>query len=157
MADRKINTTAIKKLDVARYMGKWYEIARFNHHFEKGMVGVTAEYSWTGKRIRVINSGYLGGLNGKLKQAVGKAKIPDLSEPGKLKVSFFLFFYGDYYILELDENYTYALIGSSTDKYLWILSRTPQLPANTLEMLLARARERGYNTNKLIFVKQPSV
>ena len=74
--------------------------------------------------------------------------------PGKLKVSFFWIFYADYYVLELDDNYRYAIIGSSTDKYFWILSRTPQLDSATYEMLLDKARKRGYNLSKLEKVPQ---
>ena len=117
---------------------------------------VTAEYSMRPDgKIRVLNSGYKGDLNGKFKTAEGKARQPDPKEPGKLEVAFFLWFYGDYNILELDErNYAYVLIGSSSDKYLWILSRTPQLPEETIKMLLDKATERGYDTSKLIWVKQ---
>ncbi|MBP9480334.1 MAG: lipocalin family protein [Parabacteroides sp.] len=151
-----INTQTERSLDLKRYLGKWYEIARFDHPFERNMVGVTAEYSMRPDgKIRVLNSGYKGDLNGKFKTAEGKARQPDPKEPGKLEVAFFLWFYGDYNILELDErNYAYVLIGSSSDKYLWILSRTPQLPEETIKMLLDKATERGYDTSKLIWVKQ---
>lgn len=147
--------STVSYLDLNRYLGLWYEIARFDHFFERGMEGVTAEYSiFPGAKIRVLNSGHKGSLDGKLKQAEGKAKQPDPSDPGKLKVSFFLFFYGDYYILELDQDYRWALIGSSSKNYLWILSRTPQLASDELEMILKLAQDRGYDTGKLIFVKQ---
>lgn len=156
MVKSVLNTTTVKELDVTRYMGKWYEIARFDHRFERGLEGVTAEYTLLPDGyIRVVNSGFAGGLHGKLKKAIGRAKMPDPTESGKLKVSFFLFFYGDYYILELDKNYSYALIGSSSDKYLWLLSRTPQPAADTIDWLLAKADERGYDIDKLIFVDQP--
>jgi lipocalin len=80
--------------------------------------------------------------------------MPDPNEPGKLKVSFFLWFYADYFVLELDEiNYSYALIGSKSDKYLWILSRDKDLPKTTIDFLLGKAKERGYDTSKLIWVK----
>ena len=83
------------------------------------------------------------------------AKIPDPAQPGKLKVSFFLNFYSDYYVMELDqENYNYALIGSSTDKYLWILSRTPQLPEDIKKKLVTAAERRGYDTNRLQWIEQ---
>lgn len=155
-SSNKIDLTTVKQVDLNRYMGTWYEIARFDHSFERGLVGVTATYTLLpGNKIQVINKGYKNTLSGKESVAKGKAKVPDPNEPGKLKVSFFLWFYADYYILELDEeNYSYALIGSSSDKYLWILSRTPILPENTLNRLLEKARKRGYDTDNLIFVPQ---
>lgn len=148
-----INTSTVKKLDIPRFMGKWYEIARYEHSFEKGMTHVTAEYSLKPDgKIQVINKGI---KNGKAKEIVGKAKQPDPVEyPGRLKVSFFLWFYADYYILELDENYQCAIIGSSSDKYLWILSRTPELPKAQLDKLLANIKQRGYDLSRLIFVEQ---
>ncbi|MFW5757035.1 MAG: lipocalin family protein, partial [Tangfeifania sp.] len=116
--------STVQELDLKRYMGKWYEIARFDHRFERNLVGVTATYSLRDDgKIKVVNAGYKNNLDGKYKETVGKAKQPNPEEPGKLKVSFFLFFYADYYILELDAEYQWALIGSSSDKYLWILSR----------------------------------
>ncbi|WP_318348676.1 lipocalin family protein [Aquipluma nitroreducens] len=150
-----LDKTTVKELDLNRYLGTWYEIARFPHSFEKNMVGVTATYSLRDDgKIRVLNQGYKNTLNGELSVAEGKAKIPDPSEPGKLKVSFFWIFYGDYNVLELDENYQYVMIGSSTDKYFWILSRTPQMSPETYEMLLEKARKRGYNLDKLVKVSQ---
>lgn len=150
-----IDTTTVKELDLNRYLGTWYEIARFPHSFEKGMAGVTANYSLREDgKIRVLNKGYKNGLNGKLSVAEGKAKIPDKSQPGKLKVSFFWIFYGDYYVLELDDNYQYVMIGSSSPKYFWILSRTPQMDEATYNMLLEKARKRGYNLDKLEKVLQ---
>jgi lipocalin len=93
--------------------------------------------------------------NGKPKFIVGKAKQPDPKEyPGRLKVSFFLWFYADYYILELAEDYQYALIGSSSDNYLWILSRTPKMTKAQLNGLLQNIAQRGYDLSKLIFVEQ---
>lgn len=150
-----IDTTTVKELDLNRYLGTWYEIARFPHSFEKGMAGVTANYSLREDgKIRVLNKGYKNGLNGKFSVAEGKAKIPDKSQPGKLKVSFFWIFYGDYNVLELDKDYQYVMIGSSTDKYFWILCRTPQMDEATYNMLLEKARKRGYNLDKLEKVLQ---
>ena len=151
----KIDKTTVPSLDIERYMGRWYEIARFDHKFERGKVGVTADYSLNDDgTILVLNSGYNGALNGKLETATGKAKQPNPKYPGKLKVSFFWIFYAQYNILELDDDYGYALIGSSSDKYLWILSRTPEMHQDTLNMLLRRAENRGYDTSKLIYVEQ---
>lgn len=148
-----IKQETVRQLDLNRYMGRWYEIARFDHSFERGMQGVTAHYRLLPNgKVEVINCGYQDSLNGRYKQAKGKAKQPDPENPGKLKVSFFLWFYADYNVLVLDENYQYALIGSSSDKYLWILSRTPQLPEKTLAFLIQKARSLGYDVDKLIFV-----
>ena len=156
MKKKHIDKTTVRTLDVHKYMGKWYEIARFDHPFERHLVGVTAEYSLMDNgKIRVINSGYKNNFKGRHKKIEGKAKIPDPKEPGKLKVSFFLWFYSDYYVLELDElHYNYALIGSKSDKFLWILSRTPSLNEKTLNYLLEKARTRGYDTSRLIWVPQ---
>ncbi len=151
-----IDQTTVKALDLNRYLGTWYEIARFPHSFEKNLVGVTATYSLREDgKIEVVNQGYKNTLNGERSKAVGKAKIPDKREPGKLKVSFFWIFYADYFVLELDENYQYVMIGSSSDKYFWILSRAPQMEPAVYEMLLEKARKRGYNLDKLYKVPQP--
>ena len=139
----------VPELDVKRYMGRWYEIARYENHFERGMTDVTATYTLLPDgKIRVENEGYKGGVH---KKATGRAKQPDpKNNPGKLKVAFFLWFYADYYILELDADYQYAVIGSSTDKYLWILSRERNLPEAIREDLLGKITERGYDVSKLI-------
>src|SRR5665648_1934 len=106
-----IDNTVVKELNVQKYLGTWYEIARYDHSFERGLVGVTANYSLRDDgKIRVINSGYKNSLDGKFSQAVGKAKIPNpANEPAKLKVSFFMFFYGDYFVMELDNDYKWAV------------------------------------------------
>lgn len=152
----ELDTRTVKNVDLERYMGLWYEIARFDHFFERGLVGATAEYTLKNNgKIRVVNRGYKGKLTGKLKSAKGKAFIPDSSFPGKLRVSFFPFIYSDYYILELEpENYDWVLIGSSSPGYLWILSRKPHLSPDTLSLILAKARARGYNVNALLFPEQ---
>lgn len=127
----KIDTTTVKYVDINRYSGRWYEIARFPHSFEKDLVGVTATYTLRKDgKIDVLNQGYFKTLDGKLKQA-------------------------DYFILELDETaYHYALIGSSSDKYLWILYRHPEMPEETYHMLVSKAQARGYETDKLIVIEQ---
>jgi lipocalin len=154
--DSGIDRTTVSGVELNRYLGKWYEIARFDHSFERDLTGVTATYSLRPDgKIKVVNEGYKGSLTGKHKVAVGKAKIPDPKDLSTLKVSFFLNFYSDYLILELDqENYQYVLIGSNSDRYLWILSRTPKMPEDTLNRIVSLAKNRGYDVDKLIFVEQ---
>ena len=153
--NKMIDKTVVKDLNIERYLGKWYEISRYDHSFERGLVGVTASYSYREDgKIKVVNSGYKKTLNGQKSEAIGKAKIPDSNIPSKLKVSFFWFFYGDYFVLELDKNYQWAVIGSSSDNYLWILSRTPQIEKSLYNELLSKITNRGYDVNKLISVEQ---
>ncbi len=150
-----IDKTVVKDVDIQRYLGKWFEIARYDHRFERNLVGVTATYSYRKDgKIKVVNSGYRKTLDGKKSEAIGKAKIPDPNIPSKLKVSFFLWFYGDYYILELDDDYQWAVIGSSSDNYLWILSRAPTIDETIYNNLIEILITRGYDIDKLIRVKQ---
>jgi lipocalin len=147
-----IDYTTISTLDLDRYMGRWYEIARFDHRFERNLEQCETFYKLLPEgKISVENTG-INTLSGKRKTSYGKAHAG--KSPGQLRVSFFLFFYSDYNILALDENYQWALVGSSSPDYLWILSRTPQLPQQTLDHILNIARKRGYDTSKLIYVKQ---
>lgn len=149
-----INKTSVKEFDLNRYLGTWYEIARFPHSFEKDLIGVTATYSLKENgRLKVLNQGYKKSFHGELKTANGKAKTTGI--PGKLKVSFFLFFYAEYNVLELDSlNYQWALIGSSTPDYLWILSRTPHIDQTLYNELTEKAKARGYEISKLVLVPQ---
>ena len=152
---QQIDYTTITAFDLNRYLGKWYEIARYDHAFERGLVRTTAEYTLRDDgKIKVLNSGYLNGLNGSYQESVGKAKPNKNGEPGQLRVSFFGPFYGDYYILDLAPDYSYSVVGSSSPKYLWILSRTPQLSAEVQSKILRNLQKRGYDTSKLIWVKQ---
>lgn len=145
----------VQQLDLQRYVGHWYEIARFDHSFERGLVGCTAEYSINDDgTIKVVNSGYKRSLSGPFKQSEGKARRPDESKPGMLEVSFFLNFYSQYNVLELAEDYRYAMVGSRSDKYLWILSRTPYMEQSDIDYLLRSATNRGYDISKLIWVEQ---
>ena len=151
---KNINPKTIENLDLKRYMGKWYEIARFDHRFEKGLQAVTAEYSFRRDgKIRVKNCGRKKDPSGPLNCIIGKARPARNGQAGKLRVSFFLFFYSDYNILELDSDYEWALIGSYSPKYLWILSRTPELRPETLNVILKKAEFRGYDVSKLIFIQ----
>jgi lipocalin len=151
-AQRSIDRTTVASLDVERYMGRWYEIARYDHSFERNMEYCKAQYTlMPDGKILVENSG-VDSRNGKYRVADGKAKIGEY--PGQLRVSFFLFFYSDYNILALDSNYEWALVGSKSPKYLWILSRTQKLPDAVLNKILATAQEKGYDTSNLIMVAQ---
>lgn len=151
-----IDKTVVKELDLQKYLGTWYELARYNHRFERNLVGVTANYSIRDDgKIKVLNSGYKKSLEGKFSEAIGKAYVPNPEqEPAKLKVSFFWNFYGDYYVLELDEDYQWVIIGSSSDKYLWILSRSPQIDPALYDEIVGKAQKRGYDISKLLKIEQ---
>ena len=151
----QVNNSTITSFDLDRYLGKWYEIARYDHTFERDLVGTTAEYSLRDDgKIKVLNSGHLKTLDGPYKESVGKAKPNKNGKPGQLRVSFFGPFYGDYNILELAPDYSYSVVGSSSPKYLWILSRTPQLAPEVLNKIVKNLQQRGYDTDKLIWVEQ---
>lgn len=145
-----VDNSTISTVDVHQYLGKWYEVARFDHRFERGMTHCTATYSLQKNgKIKVINQGK---RNGKWKTSEGKAKMT--KTPGLLRVSFFGPFYSDYRIMMLGDDYEYALVGGGSSNYLWILSRTPQLDQSTIDRIIDEANYRGYETNKLIWVDQ---
>lgn len=145
---QNVDNSTVPALDLGMYLGKWYEVARFDHSFERGINFATAEYSLAKNGgIRVMNSGI---KEGKVKISEGKAKLTDTE--GLLRVSFFGPFYSDYRVMMVTRDYKYALVGSKSPKYLWILSRTPDVPKNVMQLILTEARARGYNTNKLIWV-----
>ncbi|MBK9291533.1 MAG: lipocalin family protein [Bacteroidetes bacterium] len=147
----------IQPVDLNRYAGTWYEIARFPHRFERNLTGVTATYTlMPNGKIRVENKGFKNSLDGPVSKAIGKAKPAADPAVGHLRVSFFWIFYADYFILGLDqENYQWALVGSSSPNFLWILSRKPQMEQQQLERLIQRAAELGYDVSKLEMVPQP--
>ncbi len=146
----KVDNTPITVVELPRYLGQWYEIARFDHYFERNMEQVVAEYTKLDDgHIQVINSGF---KDGDFKTSIGKARVT--TTPGLLRVSFFGPFYSDYRILMLDENYQYALVGGSSYEYLWILSRTPVISNAVKSVILVEAQRRGYDIDKLIWVKQ---
>ena len=146
----EIDNSTVKAVDLNRYLGSWYEIAKYDHVFERGLDYAMANYTLREDgKIDVLNTGI---KDGRAKDAKGIAKTTNI--PGLLKVSFFGPFYSDYRIMMLDTNYQYVLVGGSNDKYLWILSRTPQLDEATKTLILAEADKRGYDTSKLIWVKQ---
>lgn len=145
----------VRELDKTRYAGTWYEISRFPNRFEKGLECVSATYKLkrSGK-FKVINKGYLEKNNNRSKVARGKAKVPNPDFPGRLKVRFFWPFSGDYYIIALDADYQYALVGSPSRKYLWILSRSRILDSNTYNELVGIARQNRFDVSKLRPVNQ---
>ena len=128
----KVDNAPVAVLDLNRYLGEWYEIARFDHSFERGVEQAKANYTQNADgTIKVVNSGI---KNGKPKTAVGKGKTTDT--PGLLRVSFFGPFYADYRVMLIDKDYTYALVGSGSADYLWILSRTPSLDGDAKVAIL---------------------
>ena len=146
---------SVQGLDTPRYMGKWYEIARMPHSFERNMDCVTADYTLNEDgTVRVVNRGK---RNGKFSQAEGIAKLKYKDAypvAGEFRVSFFRPFYGDYRIIQLDPEYRHAVVTSSTDDYLWILARTPQLPDDELLELVEYAGKCGFATDRLEFPGQ---
>jgi apolipoprotein D and lipocalin family protein len=151
--------SVVQSVDAKQYLGTWYEIARLDHSFERGLEQVSANYSMQDDgSIKVVNKGY-NTEKKEWKEAVGKAKFVDAANAdgtrtGRLKVSFFGPFYGAYNIIALEKpSYSYALISGGQD-YLWILSRTPQMDEAVKQQLVEKAKTLGYATDKLIFVKQ---
>lgn len=154
-SDKPLDT--VDYVDLDRYLGKWYEIARFEHRFQRNCTATTAEYSMRDDGdIKVLNSCRLHTPDGKLKEAEGRAWVKDTVSNAKLKVQFFLrgirlpIFAGNYWVLELGEDYEYALVGDKSRKYLWILNRTNQMDEQTYNMLVNKASEKGFDVSKLV-------
>ena len=143
----------VTEFEIDKYLGKWYEIARLDHSFERNLMKVTAEYTLREDGgVRVINRGF-STKKEEWRQSEGKAYLVKEQEKGFLKVSFFGPFYGAYVIFELDkEDYQYAFVTSSKKSYLWFLSRTPTVSPELLDRFLNKSRELGFNTENLIFV-----
>lgn len=145
----------VMNFQLDRYLGQWYEIARLDHSFERGLEQVTASYSLNQDgSVRVLNRGF-NTLKQQWQEAEGRAQFVESPQVGRLKVSFFGPFYGGYNIVELDKNYQHALIVGNDRSYLWILSRTARLDPATQEYLIQRAQALGFATEQLILVKQP--
>jgi apolipoprotein D and lipocalin family protein len=145
--------TAVNNFDKARYLGKWYEIARLDFKYEKGLNNVTAEYSMNDNAtIKVDNKGY-DVEKDKWKQSIGKAKFVENDNVGMLKVSFFGPFYSGYNVIAIDQDYKYALVAGESLKYMWILSRETTIPEKIKTEYLKKAQEIGYNTSELVWVK----
>jgi apolipoprotein D and lipocalin family protein len=138
-------------VDLTRYTGTWYEIARYPHKFQKGCIGSKATYALRDDgKLSVLNECYEDTDKNTLRSAKGKAWIVDTNTNAKLKVSFFWPFSGDYWIIDLGKNYEYAVIGHPDRKYLWILSRTQVMDASKYEGILNRLQEHHYDTSRLI-------
>lgn len=143
----------VEQFELNNYLGKWYEIARLDHSFERGLSQVTADYSLRSDGgVRVINRGF-SAENNEWKEAVGKSYFVDSISEGYLKVSFFGPFYGSYVVFELEENYQYAFISGPSTDYLWLLSRTPTIEASVIEKFESMSKARGFNTNDIIYVE----
>ena len=146
--------TPVSDFELDRYLGKWYEIARLDHSFERGLSHISANYSLRDDGgVRVINQGF-DTEDGEWQQAEGKAYFVEGSDQGYLKVSFFGPFYGAYVVFELDkENYQYAFVSGPDTDYLWLLSRTPEVSSEVMEKFKSMSKERGFNTDELIYVE----
>nr|WP_298414664.1 lipocalin family protein [uncultured Halomonas sp.] len=150
-------TQAVQNFDLDSYLGRWYEIARLDHSFERGLDCVTAQYSLRDDGgVKVINRG-VNLEEGEPDVAEGKAYFLEDENVGRLKVSFFGPFYGGYNILELDENYQHVLVAGPNRDYLWILARTPTLEKDVYQRLVERAKTLDFATNELIEVEQGQV
>ncbi len=140
----------VAQVDTKKYLGKWYEIARYPHSFEENCYAVTADYTLRDDgSIQVVNRCREGGLNGELRKAVGKAYVVDSKSNAKLEVTFFWPFYGDYWIIDLDENYQYAVVSEPDRQYLWILSRTPTMDPSLYQHLTAKLKSKGFDLSFL--------
>ena len=143
----------VPHVDLQRYLGKWYEIAHLPAKFQEGCDETTATYALLENgNVSVLNECK---KNGKIKQAKGKAKIADKATGAKLKVTFFWPFYGDYWIIKLGNNYEYSVVGTPDHKYLWILSRTPQMDNKLFHEITEFAKSKGFDINRLIKTNQP--
>lgn len=144
----------VEKVDISKYSGRWYEIARLPNSFEKGLECVTATYTQKSNgKMEVLNKGY-SAEKGSYKTSKGTARVHDGTFPGRLKVTFFWPFSGNYYILSLDEKYQYALVGDPSRKYLWVLARTKTLDTSIYEDLLHHAETYGFNIQEVIRINQ---
>jgi apolipoprotein D and lipocalin family protein len=146
--------TPVQGFQAERYLGTWYEIARLDHSFERGLVDVSARYQRRADGgIDVLNSGYHLGKQA-WKEAKGRAYFIDSPQTGSLKVSFFGPFYGAYHVMALDPDYRWAMVAGPSHDYLWILARTPSLPEAVVADLLENARQAGFDLSSLIRVSQ---
>lgn len=146
-----------KPVDLNRYLGLWYEIGRYDHGFERGCEGVTAEYSLRPDgQVGIRNSCRQGAPDGPLKVAEARGRIVPDSGDAKLKVSFFGPFYiGDYWVLDRAEDYSWSIVGEPRGRYLWLLTREAQPSQAVRDRIMSRVRELGYDTSLILPVQQP--
>ena len=138
----------VPRVELKKYLGKWYEIAHLPARFQKGCTDTTATYTPSKNgNLSVLNECI---RNGKVRQAKGRAKVVDKNSGAKLKVTFFWPFYGDYWIIDLGKDYDYAVVGTPNRKYLWILSRTPQMEDRLFSQLIESVKSKGFDVSKLI-------
>jgi len=143
-----LSLEVVPHVELEKYLGKWYEIAHLPAKFQEGCNETTATYTLSKDgSISVLNQST---KNGKMKQAKGKAKVVDKNSNAKLKVTFFWPFYGDYWIIKLGTDYDYSVVGTPNHKYLWILSRTPQMDDKLYSQLIEYVKSKGFDVNKLI-------
>ena len=145
----------VEKVDLDRYAGRWYEIARYPNSFERDCVGATADYTPRDDgRIEVVNTCFESTLDGPERVVEGSARVADPTTNAKLRVTFFWPFEGDYWIIDLDEDYEYAVVGEPSRSFLWILSRTPQMEEDTYADIIESLPAFGYDPGELILVPQ---
>lgn len=146
--------TPVDNFDLDRYLGDWYEIARLDNAFEKGLINIKANYSSQADgSVKVVNTGFSTEDN-QWEEAIGKASFVKEKSIGHLKVSFFGPFYGSYIIFKLDQNYQYAYVTSHNRDFLWLLSRTSTVSSSVTKDFIDTAKELGFHTNEVIFVQQ---
>ena len=145
----KPSDQTVASVDLNRYMGKWYAIASLPAWFQKDCYCVTAEYSLQQDHVKVVNACRKGAPDGPLKVSTAKAFVVPDSGNSRLKVQFFWPFKGDYWVIALDDDYRYAMVGHPCRKYLWILSRTPTMDEKTYDMLVETAGAKGYDVGKI--------
>jgi apolipoprotein D and lipocalin family protein len=147
--------TTVPSVDLQKYAGKWFEIASFPQRFQKGCDYTTAEYTMTDKGFVIVENRCIkGGIDGKKKYIKGKAFVVENSGNAKLKVQFFWPFKGDYWIIDLADDYSYAVVGNPNRKYLWILSRTPEINETIYQKIIAELIINGFDVSKIIKTKQ---
>ncbi len=144
----------VQQFDVNRYVGQWYEIARLDHSFERGLEQVSAEYTMLeDSRVKVVNRGF-STIDNVWKEAVGKAYLAGDKDEGYLKVSFFGPFYSSYVVFGLDEEYQCAYVSGPNHSYLWLLSRNQLVEEEVIKLFVETAKDKGFDTENLIYVKQ---
>ena len=158
LSKHAVGNTAVpqpaKPVELSRYLGHWYELARYEQGFQKDCDGVTADYALREDgKVEVINT--CRKPDGSIKRATGKAKVVDTATGAKLKVSFFGPFYGDYWVLDHADDYSWSIVGEGSGRYLWLLSRDAAPGQAKLDMLIGRAKALGYDTSMLRITRQP--